>query len=138
VQLQHAAVLWILCSSTPSQCVTRAAVSSVLQLLTMNNCITLLFNHTADATADQSQTAEVQEVAVEEEDTEFNDMIASRLQHLEGKKGAGSVTFYSSYTPAQQDVVIRLAASLGLQVHELLLHRNKVYQKLVANEIRIL
>jgi hypothetical protein len=72
-------------------------------------------------TAEQSQTAEVQEVEVEE-DTEFNEMILSRLQQLEGKKGAGSVTFSSSYTPAQQDVVIRLATSLGLQVHELLLH----------------
>jgi hypothetical protein len=73
-------------------------------------------------TAEHSKTAEVQKVAVEEEDTEFNDMILSRLQQLEGKKGAGSVTFSSSYTPAQQDVVIRLATSLGLQVHETLLH----------------
>jgi hypothetical protein len=44
-------------------------------------------------------------------------MILSRLQQLEGKKGAGSVTFSNSYTPAQQAVVIRLATSLGLQVH---------------------
>jgi hypothetical protein len=64
----------------------------------------------------------VQEVAVEEEDREFNDMILARLQQLEGKKGTGSVTFSSTYTPAQQDVVIRLATSLGLQVRELLLH----------------